>query len=81
MGIAKKMFPILILLLIVAVVWVGVSIHFQNIDLDIDPKAESLVSPISDSFDMEVVQKLSEKTEDSFPISPSEFLRLNTVED
>lgn len=81
MGIAKKMLPILILLLIVAVIWVGVSLHSQNIDLDINPKADDFTAPISDSFDMDVVEKLSDKTQQSFPISPNEFLRLNTIED
>jgi hypothetical protein len=80
MTLIKRIVPILIFLLIISVAWVGFSIYFQSIDLDIDPNATSFTKPISTSFDTEVLEEVSERTDESFPISPQEFLKLNQVD-
>lgn len=78
MNLISKIMPILILLLVVVVVWVGVSVTHQAVDLDVDPKAENLTKPVQGNFDIDIIEKVTEKTEESFPVSPQEFLRLNT---
>lgn len=74
------MLPILIFLLVVTIAWVGFSIYSQVIELDINPNAENFTKPISSTFDTEVLDDISTKTEESFPVSPQEFLRLNQVD-
>jgi hypothetical protein len=78
MSLIKKVFPILIILSIVTVAWIGFSIYFQSIDLDIDPNATNFTKPISPSFDVEGLEKVELKTKESFPVSPDDFLRLNS---
>ncbi len=74
------MLPILIFLLIVTVAWVGFSIYSQVIELDINPNAGNFTKPISTTFDTEILDDISTKTEESFPVSPQEFLRLNQAD-
>ncbi len=81
MSFIKKMLPVLIFLLVVSLVWVGFSIYFQSIDLDVNPNATNYTKPISEEFDTETLDAVTEKTEESFPVSPQEFLRLNAIED
>ena len=80
MSLIKRVLPILIFLLIVAVAWVGFSVYFQSVSLDIDPNATNYTKPINSSFDTETITGISQKTIDSFPVSPQEFLRLNNVD-
>jgi len=80
MSLIKKVVPILIILLVVAVAWIGFSIYFQSTGVDIDPKATEYTKPINPSFDTEVLEEISSKTEESFPVSPDEFLKLNDLD-
>jgi hypothetical protein len=80
MSLIKKILPILIILLVVTVAWVGFSLYSQSIDLDIDPNATSFTKPISPTFDTETLGEITERTSDSFPVSPEEFLRLNQID-
>jgi len=80
MSVIKRMLPILIFLLVVTVAWVGFSIYSQVVELDINPNAENFTKPISTTFDTEVLEDISTKTKESFPVSPQEFLRLNQVD-
>jgi len=77
MSLIKKVLPILIFLLIMTVAWVGFSIYFQTVDLDIDANATSYTKQISSSFDTEALDDVADRTDESFPISPQEFLVLN----
>lgn len=77
MSFIKRILPILILLLIVAVVWVGFSVYFQTVTIDINPNATNFTKPINDYFDTEVLDEITAKTQESFPVSPEEFLKLN----
>ncbi len=80
MSLIKRILSVLVLLLIVTVVWVGLSIYFQSVDLDIDPNATSYTKPINKSFDTETLDELTVRTDESFPVSPQEFLRLNQLD-
>jgi hypothetical protein len=80
MSLIKKIIPVLIIILIATVSWVGFSVYFQTIDINVDPNATSFTKPINSSFDTETLEQITEKTEESFPVSPDEFLRLNQVD-
>jgi hypothetical protein len=80
MSLIKKILPVLVLLLIMSVAWIGFSIYFQRVDLDIDPNATNFTKPISSSFNTEVLGEVSDRTDESFPISPQEFLKLNQAD-
>ncbi|MCD4756028.1 hypothetical protein K8R20_00180 [bacterium] len=80
MSVLKKILPVLIFLLVVVVAWVGFSLYSQIIELDINPNAVNFTKPISATFDTEVLEDISTKTKESFPVSPQEFLRLNQVD-
>jgi len=76
MEIIKKSILALILLLVVAIVWVGSSIYFQSTSVDVNPNAKSYTESINESFDIEILEEISQKTSNSFPTSPQEFLTL-----
>lgn len=80
MSLIKKVLPVLIFLLIVTVAWIGFSIYFQAEDLEVDPNAENYTKPISSTFDTETLKDVTDRTSDSFPVSPQEFLRLNQLD-
>lgn len=72
----KKSLIALILLLIVAVVWVGSTIYFSTNDVDVNPNASSYTKQLSTSFDEEELNLVTERTSKSFTVSPSQFLNL-----
>ena len=62
------------------IAWVGFTVYSQTLELDINPNAANFIKPISSSFDTEVLNDITTKTKESFPVSPQEFLRLNQVD-
>ena len=76
MDLIKKSLLAVILLLVVAVAWVGFTIYFKSTATDVNPNASSYTRQLKTSFDDESLQDVSERTESSFPVSPSEFLNL-----
>ncbi len=69
----KKSIIALILLGIVVLAWVGGAIYYQNSSIDINPNAQELTKILRTSFDIEELEKVTERTDNSFPVSPSEF--------
>lgn len=76
MELLKRSFLALILLVVVAVVWVGISIYIESQSVDINPNASSYTKQLSKTFDTTELEKIDEKTKESFPIQPKEFLSL-----
>lgn len=76
MDIIKKTLVALVMLLVVVLAWIGSLIYFQSTSIDVNPNASSLTGQIKNSFDLEELEKISERTKDSFPVSPEEFLSL-----
>jgi high-affinity nickel permease len=76
MDIIKKAMFALILLLVVVLVWVGSSIYFQNANVEINPNASSYTNQLRMTFDLDELETITERTEESFPVSPEEFLSL-----
>jgi Cu/Ag efflux pump CusA len=79
MSLIKKILPVLVALLVIAIAWVGFSLYFQETTVDVDPDATNYTKPINSSFDTEVIEEVSIRTEESFPVSPQEFLKLNDL--
>jgi hypothetical protein len=80
MSLIRRIIPILIFLLVVAVAWIGFSIYFQSSGVEVDTNATNYTKPISPTFNKEVLDKVSSKTAESFPVSPDEFLKLNALD-
>jgi len=73
MEMLKKAIIILILLGVVVLAWVGGSIYYQNSKIEINPNAQGYTKTLRTTFDIEELQKITERTDNSFPVSPSEF--------
>ena len=69
----KKAIIALILLGVVVLAWIGGSIYYQNTNIEVSPNAQEYTKTLRNSFDLEELEKITERTENSFPVSPSEF--------
>jgi len=76
MNILKKSLIATILLLVVILVWVGASIYFKQSAVDVNPNATSYTKQIKSSFDTAELDVVTQRTDKSFSVSPSEFLNL-----
>lgn len=76
MQIINKTIAALILLLVVVILWVGTHIYFESTQVEMDPKVDSLTEQLSSSFDLEVLEEITERTEENFPVTPEVFLNL-----
>lgn len=72
----KKSLLALVLLLVVALAWVVSSIYFNSTNVDINPNASSYTKQLSTSFNQDELGLVTERTEKSFTVSPSQFLNL-----
>lgn len=72
----KKSLLALVLLLIVAIAWVGSTIYFSTNDVDVNPNASSYTKQLSTSFNQDELTAVTERTTKSFTVSPSQFLNL-----
>jgi hypothetical protein len=80
MEMIKKVLVVLIFLLIVALAWVGFSIYYQSVEIDVNSNATTYTKPISNTFDTDTIEEVTDRTEESFPVSPQEFLKLNQLD-
>ncbi|PKN02476.1 hypothetical protein CVU76_00335 [Candidatus Dojkabacteria bacterium HGW-Dojkabacteria-1] len=76
MEVVKKYIVGIVLLLVIVIIWLGLLFLSDTIFSTVNPKADSYVKPINKEFDMEMLEKVSERTESSFPVTPSEFFDL-----
>jgi len=81
MKLLRNSLYVLILLLVVALAWVGFSVYSQSINVDINPNASNYTRPIKRSFDSEEIQNITERIDENFSVSPSEFFLLVGEED
>lgn len=68
--------PVLILLLIVCVAWIGLGVYFDSSELDIDPNAVSYMQGLNPTFDTTGFDDLKTRRDENLPISPDEFLSI-----
>lgn len=76
MDILKKSLIATLLLLVVVVAWVVASIYFKQTYVDVNPNATSYTKQIKSSFDTDSLNVVTQRTEKSFSVSPTEFLNL-----
>ena len=76
----KQSLYVLILLLVVVLVWVGLSAYFQTQAVDINPNAANYIRPIRSSFDIEEIERVKIRIEEGFPVSPQEFFLLTETD-
>ncbi len=76
MEIIKRSLFVLIMLLVVVLIWVGLSVYFKSSEITINPNVEEHTSQLGESFDLEELEKVSERTTNHFPVTPSVFLSL-----
>ena len=76
MDIIKKSLFVLVMLLVVVLAWVGSLIYFQNSNVDINPNASSYTGQLREKFDLDELELITDRTKNSFPVSPEEFLSL-----
>jgi hypothetical protein len=76
MDLIKKSFFTIMLLFVVVVVWVGISIYFKKSYVNVNPNAETYTRQMGSSFNTEELDLVTQRTEKSFSVSPSEFLNL-----
>ncbi|MFA5622630.1 MAG: hypothetical protein WC981_00100 [Candidatus Dojkabacteria bacterium] len=78
MEIVKKYIVGLVLLGIVAIIWVGMLFISDKIFSEVNPNATTYTKPLQQNFDLTTLEKITERTESSFPVLPSEFFSLDT---
>jgi len=76
MDILKKSLIATLLLLVVVVAWVVASIYFKQSYVDVNPNATSYTKQIKSAFDTDSLNVVTQRTEKSFSVSPTEFLNL-----
>ena len=72
----KKSLIALVLLLVVAIAWVGSTVYFSTNNVDVNPNASSYTKQLSTSFDQEELDLVTDRASKSFTGSPSQFLNL-----
>jgi len=73
MELLRKAIIALILLGVVVLAWIGGSIYYQNNNIAVNPNAQGYTKVLRESFDLEELEKITERANNSFPVSPSEF--------
>ncbi len=81
MDTVKKFLFVIILLAVIVLVWVGSTFILPKRDNSISETTKSYTTQIPKSFNLEELDKVYERTEKSFPISPKEFINLVEKED
>lgn len=77
MDLLKKSLLALVLLIVVAIAWVGTSVYFQSTQIGVNPNAKSYTKTLKSTFDTDEMDKVVERIQASYSITPSEFLNLS----
>ena len=78
MEIIKKYTVGFVLLGIVAIIYGGLLLISNRVFSEVNPNASTYTKPLQENFDLATLEKVSERTESSFPVLPSEFFSLET---
>lgn len=68
--------PILVLLVVIVVVWIGLSVYFQQASINVNPNASTYILSIKDSFDRNAYNQIIKRTKENLIISPDTFLNI-----
>ncbi len=72
----KRSLFVLIMLLVVVLVWVGLYVYFKSSEITINPNAQEHTNQLAESFNLEELEMVSERTANYFPVTPNVFLTL-----
>jgi hypothetical protein len=72
----KSLITVLLFTLVVVLVWVGFSVYFTMNTVNINPNANSYISPITPTFDKNSFDKIIEKVDSTLPVHPSTLLEI-----
>ena len=64
------------LLIVVAIVWIGLTLYFPSSSVDINPNAETYIKPLPKSFDTDVINSMTSRIEEKLLTSPESFRNL-----
>ena len=78
MEIIKKNIVGIVLLLVIAIIWGGLLLISKRVFSEVNPNAQSYTKQLSKTFDTETLEKITKRTESSFPVLPSEFFDLTS---
>lgn len=76
MDLIRKVLISLILLLVVVVIWVGSSIFYSTEKDNLPNDLETYNKKIPNTFNIEELQKISDRAEESFITQPEDFLEI-----
>lgn len=74
----RRYFVVILLSVIILIIWGGVLLLSDKRHSTINANAEMYTKPLSSTFDEDVLNAVSKRTTDSFPILPSSFFELTT---
>lgn len=77
MEVLKKYMLVIVLLIVVVIAWIGTFFFSKQQFVPINPNATIYTKPLKTTFDKESLQKVDERTKNSFPVLPSEFFELD----
>lgn len=78
MYLIKRYLVPIVLALTILLVWVGTLVIKEKVFVTLNPNANTYIKPLKPSFDESTLEDVSERTEDSFPVLPKEFLNLKS---
>ncbi|MGI5897902.1 MAG: hypothetical protein ACOX6Q_01945 [Candidatus Dojkabacteria bacterium] len=76
MDILKKSFFALVLLFVVVLMWIGFSVYFESTKSNVDSRAVGYTKVLKTKFDMDILDEVMNRSEESFPVTADEFLSL-----
>ncbi len=77
MEVFRKYFVVILLTIVVAIVWGGILLFSGRSSVSVNPNVEKYIKPLDAKFDEEILQEVSERAQESFPISVEELEALN----
>ena len=81
MNMIRKVLITLILLLVVVVAWVGLSVFYKSEKDTLPGDLATYSKSISSSFDLDELQQVTDRIEESYPTQPKEFLDSVSIND
>lgn len=66
----KRLFPILVLLVIIAIAWLVSSIYQASTDVKVDARVDSYIQPVRSTIDTQTLNGVIDRAQDNLEISP-----------
>ncbi len=76
MEIIKKYIVGIVLFFVLVIIWGGLLLISNKTFSEVNPNAKTYTKSLAKSFDIETLEEVTKRMEDSFPVLPSEFFIL-----